>query len=207
MALFNSLINKLPFEAHIPGYRFCGPGTKLAKRLARGDEGINGLDNACKDHDIEYSKVSDVAGRNVADRKLAHQALKRVFAKDSSLAERAAAAGVAGAMAAKVKLGWGNAKPKRKKPVKKSGGALTFRKVSDKIRKAVRRASTVEDAVKKAVRVAERMKKASTGGISHPKARVIPIPKTGGLLPLIPILRDLALSVLCLVELRASPRL
>jgi hypothetical protein len=29
----NSLINKLPFELHIPGYNFCGPGTKLEERL------------------------------------------------------------------------------------------------------------------------------------------------------------------------------
>ncbi|XP_074096719.1 uncharacterized protein LOC141525915 [Cotesia typhae] len=35
--LFNNIINKLPLELHIPGYQYCGPGTKLAKRLARGD--------------------------------------------------------------------------------------------------------------------------------------------------------------------------
>jgi len=25
--IINSLINSLPFEAHVPGYQFCGPGT------------------------------------------------------------------------------------------------------------------------------------------------------------------------------------
>lgn len=49
----------------------------------------------------------------------------------------------------------------RKSKSKKFGGTLTFRKFSTKIKKAVRRADTVEDAVMKAVRVAERMKKAS----------------------------------------------
>ncbi|KYQ54680.1 hypothetical protein ALC60_06445 [Trachymyrmex zeteki] len=37
--LLNKTINALPFEVHIPGYQFCGSGTRLAKRLARGDRG------------------------------------------------------------------------------------------------------------------------------------------------------------------------
>jgi len=41
-------------EFHIPGYNFCGPGTKVFTRLIRGDKGINKLDEACKCHDIEY---------------------------------------------------------------------------------------------------------------------------------------------------------
>ncbi|WP_227553302.1 hypothetical protein, partial [Acinetobacter baumannii] len=40
---------------HIPGYQFCGPATRLNKRLARGDAGVNKLDGwACKEHDITY---------------------------------------------------------------------------------------------------------------------------------------------------------
>jgi len=45
--LIDKLINTLPLEAHMPGYNFCGPGTKLQKRLERGDQGINPLDEAC----------------------------------------------------------------------------------------------------------------------------------------------------------------
>jgi hypothetical protein len=41
-------------EFHLPGYNFCGPGTKVYTRLLNGDTGINELDNACKVHDIEY---------------------------------------------------------------------------------------------------------------------------------------------------------
>lgn len=181
----NALINKLPFEAHIPGYRFCGPGTKLAKRLARGDHGVNKLDEACREHDIAYSKIQDVKGRHSADKELAFRALGRVFSKDSSLAERAAAAGVAGVMGAKIKLGLGMRKKKC------CGGALSFRKITDKVRKVVKRSPTVDDAIKKAVRTVARVKKAHKT-ISPLRVRIIPIPKTGGVLPLIPIFAGLS---------------
>jgi len=46
--IINKIIITLPFEAHIPGYNFCGPGTKLKQRLERGDRGINQLDEACR---------------------------------------------------------------------------------------------------------------------------------------------------------------
>ena len=60
----NTLINKLPFEAHLPTYNFCGPGTKLQERLKRGDRGINQLDEACKVHDIAYSRSKDLEARH-----------------------------------------------------------------------------------------------------------------------------------------------
>lgn len=54
--IINSLINKSPIELHIPtipflqkSYNFCGPGTKLKKRLERGDIPKNGLDAACRE--------------------------------------------------------------------------------------------------------------------------------------------------------------
>lgn len=59
-----------PPEIHIPGYQFCGPFTKLKKRLQRGDPGINRVDKACKKHDIAYSKTKDTAARHVADQDL-----------------------------------------------------------------------------------------------------------------------------------------
>lgn len=58
--IVNTLINKLPFEIHIPGYNFCGPGTKLSKRIARGDRGVNPLDESCRKHDIAYSQFKDI---------------------------------------------------------------------------------------------------------------------------------------------------
>ena len=32
-SFLNTLVNKLPFEMHLPGHNFTGPGTKLYKRL------------------------------------------------------------------------------------------------------------------------------------------------------------------------------
>ena len=32
-SFLNSLVNKLPFEMHLTGHNFTGPGTKLNKRL------------------------------------------------------------------------------------------------------------------------------------------------------------------------------
>ena len=42
--LINRAVDALPVELHLPGYRFCGPGTRLQDRLARGERGINELD-------------------------------------------------------------------------------------------------------------------------------------------------------------------
>ncbi|XP_029665449.1 uncharacterized protein LOC115236867 [Formica exsecta] len=47
-------------------YQFCGPGTHLETRLARGDRGINPLDAACREHDIAYSRCNDLGQRNRA---------------------------------------------------------------------------------------------------------------------------------------------
>ena len=131
----NRTINALPFELHIPGYQFCGPGTRLTKRLARGDVGINPLDAACREHDIAYSRSNDLTDRHAADKVLAKEARKRVTARDSALSERAAAAAVWAAMKAKTKIGMGmkSKKKTRKKttkkwilPTAKRGGALPF---------------------------------------------------------------------------------
>lgn len=105
--LVNTLIDKLPFELHIPGYNYCGPGTKLSKRLARGDPGINKLDQSCLEHDRKYSESKDIEKRHQADKVLAEKAWERVKSKDASVGERLAALGVTGIMKAKTKLGMG----------------------------------------------------------------------------------------------------
>lgn len=121
--LVDRFINKLP-EIHIPGYQYCGPGTELEKRLARGDPGINKLDEACKDHDIAYQKCADSKNRRKADQALIGRAFQRVYSGDAKLNERAAALLVSGIMSAKMaltKIGLGlddrrKRKPKIKKP-------------------------------------------------------------------------------------------
>jgi hypothetical protein len=75
--LVNSLINKLPFGIHIPGYNYCAPGTKLSKRLARGDQGVNKLDEACKKHDTGYNNHEDLQERHKADSVLLGKAKER----------------------------------------------------------------------------------------------------------------------------------
>lgn len=116
--LLNKLINKLPVELHIPGYQFCGPGTKLTKRIARGDRGINPLDAACKEHDIIYSQNQEnLSARHEADRVLAERAVERITAKDSDFSEKAAAIAIAGTMKVKRKLGMGLNKISKSKAI------------------------------------------------------------------------------------------
>lgn len=132
--LVNSLINNLPFELHLPGYSYCGPGTALEKRLQRGDKGINQLDAACKEHDIAYSQSKEIIDRHVADKVLENKAWERVKSKDANSGEKAAAWFVTTAMKGKRKLGMGMnrtlaARMKRKfrtnvKRKQKKGGAL-----------------------------------------------------------------------------------
>lgn len=106
--LLNTVINKLPIELHLPGYQYCGPGTKLKERLARGDPGVNELDRACKEHDIAYSTSREnMTARHAADKQLSEKAWRRVLAKDSSLKEKVAAWGVTNIMKVKKKIGYG----------------------------------------------------------------------------------------------------
>ena len=66
--ILNNIINELPVELHLPGNNFCRPGTKLEKRLQRGDRGINPLDEGCREHDIAYSQHKALDLRHQADK-------------------------------------------------------------------------------------------------------------------------------------------
>lgn len=124
-ALLNTLINNLPFEIHIPGYQYCGPGTKLETRLQRGDSGINPLDKACQEHDIAYHSKKNILDRQ-ADQILIEQAKKRGGSKDASVWERSAARIVASPLTVKMKAGAGMKKKKRRRqiPLAKLGGFI-----------------------------------------------------------------------------------
>lgn len=123
--VLNRAIDVLPIELHLPGYQYCGPGTKLQERLQRGDPGINPLDSACKQHDIAYNKYKDSKHRSQADKELANRAWERVKASDASISEKAAAWAVTNIMKVKSKFG---GQLKRKKRAagrkRKSGGGL-----------------------------------------------------------------------------------
>lgn len=227
--IVNTLINKLPFELHIPKYQYCGPGTHLQKRLARNDPGINGLDQACKDHDIAYSQNSDIVERNRADSILAKKAWERYRSKDASFGEKVAALGVSGVMKMKSKLGMGatirrkksmksrsknkkqrrkvgkglkNNRKKRTRRVKKKQKKVSvpkmFRKAMknarDKIKKT-KNIQTVPAAAKLAVQAAKiaiKNHKIPKSIIHNELPRIIPVPKIGGALPLIPVFAGLS---------------
>ncbi|KAJ8911909.1 hypothetical protein NQ315_012323 [Exocentrus adspersus] len=93
--VLNSIIDKFPGEIHIPGYQFCGPGTKLKERLSKGQQGVNPLDGFCYKHDIAYSQSSDLQCRT------------RVKSKDVKFGEKSAAWLVTTAMKAKRNLDMG----------------------------------------------------------------------------------------------------
>ena len=132
--ILNNILNKLPVELHIPGYRFCGPGTNLKKRLARGDSGINPLDSACKEHDIAYfQNREDVSKRNLADKILADKAWDRVIAKDSNFGEKSAAYAITNIMKAKSKLGMGV-----KKKMSKKRKMISFKAVFNAAKKGMK---------------------------------------------------------------------
>ena len=63
-------LGKTGIEFHVPGYQYLGPGTKLKKRLARGDPGINRLDRIAKQHDIDYSRAKNLQDKWKADTKM-----------------------------------------------------------------------------------------------------------------------------------------
>ena len=63
-------ISKLGVEFYPPGYQYLGPGTKLDKRLKRGDPGKNRLDRIAKQHDIDYSKARNIRDKWKADEKM-----------------------------------------------------------------------------------------------------------------------------------------
>jgi hypothetical protein len=76
-ANLNSMINKLPFELHLPGHNFTGPGTDLTKRLnpdltpKDNSKPINRVDAASMAHDICYLKNKDTKTRNeVCDKQM-----------------------------------------------------------------------------------------------------------------------------------------
>ena len=74
-SFLNSLVNKLPFEMHLPGHNFTGPGTKLNKRLnpdgtpKEWSMPVTRVNNAAYHQDLCYSKHDDTrTGNEVCDK-------------------------------------------------------------------------------------------------------------------------------------------
>lgn len=160
-SLLNDMIDLVPFELHVPGYRFLGPGTALETRLERGDKPLNPLDEAAKCHDIVYSKKNK-SDRASADRTLAEKAFLRLLADDASRSEKSAALLTVCCMLSKIafekfftrvknSLRCGDRKKKNKKNVKKDC-VKSKKKVSDnikKIKKNIKNSSVKKESVTK----------------------------------------------------------
>lgn len=192
--LVNSLIDKLPFELHLPSYNFCGPGTKLKERLARGDRGVNLLDEACREHDIVYAnKNNNLSDRHIADKILTEKAWHRVKAKDSSIAEKLSSILVTNMMKAKTKFGMGcKSKHSRARKQKLKMNKKLFKIAIMEARNAIRNPKSKDpnEIAISALQAAKKVTKNKRKSISIP--RVIPLPKIGGFLPLLPILAGLS---------------
>jgi len=210
------LITNLPIELHLPGYQFFGPGTKLAERLKRGDKGINALDAACREHDITYSQFKDLKNRHQADNILAERAWERFKANDSGLKERSAACFVTNAMKTKVHFGLGMTKNKSRRRQRKSKSASnkkqrrrhrqtkkkSFASIVSQTRRILKRRNPTS--IDGAIQISQqsippsfqRGQRRRRGRLRLANSisnipRVIPLPKIGGFLPLIPILTGL----------------
>lgn len=133
----------------------------------------------------------------MADTELQDKALSRVFAKDTSLAERTTALGVAAAMKAKrtvSKIGKGISSKRKRKPKVKS----TKKRKSISFGKLVREAKDTinvirPDTLKAATKIALETVKRSKRGNIVVRPRTIKLPTyAGGILPLIPIFAGLS---------------
>lgn len=195
--LINKAINALPFELHLLGYNYCGPGTRLQDRLSRGDKGINPLDEACKEHDIAYHNNKDVSSRLKADQVLADKAWARYNSKDVPWGEKAASWLVTSAMNTKTKIG-GRIVRRKKQGIKK----IPFSSIVNQARLAIRGAGikkntsiqgkNLEKTALFALKSIRKMLKNKRKNIKWKKERVLPLPKSGGVLPLLPIFAGLS---------------
>ena len=91
-SLLNKAINNLPFEIHLPGHNFTGPGTKLKKRLnpdltpKKWNKPFNRVDKAAYHHDVCYLKNDDTATSNAVYDKNLLKELEDIY--NPSLRER-----------------------------------------------------------------------------------------------------------------------
>lgn len=218
--LLNRTIDALPFELHIPtlsgNYQFCGPGTRLEERLALGQRGINQLDKLCLNHDLAYSKHKDSQTRTLADKQLANSAWKLFKSKDTPLSEKVASWIVTTMMNLKSKIGGGNSSLRRKtkrlagrvglgRKVARSsrGKPISFGSMLKHAKAAIRGAGvrsskTVESDGRKlrsvamtAIKAVRNLRKGRR--LRRPSIpRTLPLPKSGGVLPLLPIFAGLS---------------
>ena len=97
-SIVGDVINKVVAagpEMHYPGMQYMGPGTKFKEREAKGQRGINALDNAAYYHDAVYDKYPPGPERYKADLEFLAKAKKIAADPKTSTSERFAAKAVA----------------------------------------------------------------------------------------------------------------
>ena len=110
-SLLNKAINNLPFEMHLPGLNFTGPGTKLKKRLKpdltpkKWSKPINRVVKAAYHHDVCYFENDDAATRNTVCDKNMLKELEGIY--NPTLRERLDKSIVSKLIGTKVKFGMG----------------------------------------------------------------------------------------------------
>ena len=110
-SLLKKAINNLPFEMHLPGHNFTGPGTKLKKGLnldltpKKWSEPVNHVDEAAYHHDLCYLKNDDTATRNAVCNKKVLKELKGIY--NPTLRERIDKSIISNLIGAKVKFWMG----------------------------------------------------------------------------------------------------
>lgn len=210
---FNTVLTKLPFEIHFPGYNFLGPGTQLEKRLCRGDRPVNLLDAAALQHDLAYSRHKNLNQRHIADEILEKAAWKRATSKNVPLSERAVSLLTSAAMKMKRKIGMGGRRKKRSaagfRKKKQKGGRRRKIKFGRGRRKKQRLSSssfskllhTTRNVVKKNKNTnLENAADTALGVVQHTLKQkkfklpriISPIPRKGGAISLVPILASLS---------------
>jgi len=107
----NDTINSLPFEMHMPGHNFTGPGTKLNKRLNEDmtpkawSKPINRVNKAACHDDICYVKNKDTKTHNeVCDKNMLTE-LNAIY--NPTLRERMERGVVSTIIGTKKHFGWG----------------------------------------------------------------------------------------------------
>ena len=110
-SILNRMINTLPFEMHLPGHNFTGPGTKLKKRLnpdltpKEWSKPINRIDKSAYHHDICYLQNTDTKTRNnVCDANMLNE-MKEI--QNPTMKERAERALVSSLIGTKKYFGMG----------------------------------------------------------------------------------------------------
>jgi len=86
--VINRIINKLPFQIHLPGHNYTGPGTNLYLNMEKNIAPINKVDEAAFIHDNEYSINKTDEARRISDEKLIEKAREIFNDKNSTLKEK-----------------------------------------------------------------------------------------------------------------------